>query len=78
MPVIELHAFRSERNIRQLDIQVKVQFSSSYYHSPKANEKLKELQADLEKVMEKYFDSDYMSDRWLSDHNYNVQKESDW
>lgn len=77
MPIIELHAFNDSRNIRQLNITAKVSFSDEYYHSPKAIEKLKELQADLEKVMEKYFDGDYMSDRWLSDHSYNLQNESD-
>ena len=76
MPHIILQAFESQRNIRRMDIRVDIEFSREYFQCGKGQEKLKEIQQELQNVMEIYFDT-YVSNRWLHNYNYNRGLESD-
>lgn len=76
MPHIRLHAFHSQRNIKRIDIDVNIEFSSKYFLSGKANKKLKEIQQELQNVMEIYFD-DFSNGYWLNEDYYNCGFESD-
>lgn len=66
MARIVLYGGDHNRNIQLLNINVTVRFSPEYYRSGKADQKLTELEKDLEAVMGKYFE-DYSSDRFLED-----------
>ena len=76
MPHIFLHAYNSARNIAQVKIRAEIRFSQDYFNTPKAKEKLKEIQKELENVLQLYFD-DIDSHRWLHDHDFNTNKDSD-
>lgn len=79
MPHIIINACDWGRNIRKIDIHAEITFSEVYYNDvARSTQKLKELQADLEKLIEKYFDADtYESYRYRKNWRYDHGLDSD-
>lgn len=70
MPHISIYACDLKRNIERIHIHAEVHFSKEYFVTPKAREKLKQLQQEIEDIIEIYFD-DYESDIYQN-HEWNV------
>lgn len=73
MPRILIDGYDSTRIIEGISIDVNVKFSSELFknYPNRVNEKMKQLEMELGRVIEKYF-GDYSSER-MSNHEYNTR-----
>ena len=69
MPHIAISAYDENKNIKQMNIHLDIQFKREYFHTPKAMLKMDELQNRLEKLIGEYFD-EYESETY-SNHEWN-------
>lgn len=71
MPHLLIQGSNDQKCIKVISIHAHIVFQPGYYKSSKRFQKIEELQAELEKVVQKYFE-EYSSEEY-SNHEWNCR-----
>ena len=70
MPHIYVYGIDTTKQIKEISIHVKVDFAKETFHSNKKDIKLEEIQAQIERILEPYFNN--ITSEIFSNHEWNT------